>query len=184
MKNIYRSLCLFITLLGSLTGCKKAQELPRQPVSATYLVLNEQGQETAVFAPGQAIVLRYEVRNDTDQEVYFNNPVFDYAHFMDVSRDDNGQLSLVGRPYTDLSLTYDMYVIVAAHSTRSFTIPWVASAKYPDVYPFNSHAPNAQLPVGRYQTAVQPQLTWHHGTEADITVAFAAQDFVRTFEVR
>ncbi|WP_233636138.1 hypothetical protein [Hymenobacter setariae] len=146
--------------------------------------MNEQGQETAVFAPGEAIVLRYEVRNDTDQEVYFNNPVFDYAHFMEVSRDDNGQLSLVGKPYTSMSLTYNMYVVVAAHSARSFTIPWVASSKYPNAYPFNSHALNAPLPVGRYHTSVQPRLTWHHGTEADVTVLSAAQDFVRTFEVR
>jgi hypothetical protein len=184
MKHSYLVFCLIAALFGSLASCKKEPEAPREPVSATYRVLNEKGQETAVFALGQAIVLSYEVRNDTDQEAYFNNPVFSYAHFMEVFRDADGQSNLVGTPYTDMSLNYSMFVVVAAHSTRSFTIPWVASAQYPDMYPFNGHAANAPLPMGRYHTSVLPLLTWRHGTEADITVPLAAQDFVRTFEVR
>jgi hypothetical protein len=184
MKHSYLVFCLIAALFGSLASCKKEPEAPREPVSATYRVLNEKGQETAVFALGQAIVLSYEVRNDTDQEAYFNNPVFSYAHFMEVFRDADGQSNLVGTPYTDMSLNYSMFVVVAAHSTRSFTIPWVASAQYPDMYPFNGHAANAPLPAGRYHTSVLPLIAWHHGAEAAVTVPLAAQDFVRTFEVR
>lgn len=184
MKNFSTLVCLFAALFSGLTSCQKEPAAPSAPVSATYRVLNEQGQETAVFAPGQAIVLRYEVQNNTDQEVFLSNPVFDYAHFMEVFSEANGQSRSLGTPYTDMSMVYITHFTVAAHSTRSFTIPWVASAQYPEVYPFNGHAATTALPVGRYHTSVLPRLAWHQGTAADVTVPLAAQDFVRTFEVR
>ena len=183
MKNLYTLLLLGITLLSGLASCQKERVTPREPVSCTYQVLNSKGEETSVFTQGQEIRFRYTISNATDEIVYLRNNVYDTNQFMQVFAENNGQLSLLGTPYISIAQDYSAYVIVAPHSTRTYTLAWVESTPSQDVG-FYTPAANRPLPPGIYRTSVLPRLIWDHSPGSVTTIPVAAQDFVRRFEVR
>lgn len=167
MNHSFLSRLALPLLAGSLLSCKKTAEPPGAPLAYSFEVLNEQGQATAVFAPGQNIVFRFRVENRSDQELYLANPLFDAAHFLEVYQLGSGQS--MGKPYQDLCLSYQTYYTVAPHSTLSFAVPWLKSAQYPEAAPFCTHAATTALPAGRYRTSFAPTFSWHLGTDAPIT---------------
>ena len=173
MTTLFSSrLGLALLLAGSLWSCNKTAAPPVAPLASAFEVLNEQGQPTAVFAPGQNIVFRFRVENRSDQDLYLANPLFDAAHFLEVYQLGSGQS--MGKPYQDLCLTYQAFYILPPHSVRAFTVPWLKSAQYPDVEPFCTHAATTALPAGRYRLTFAPTLTWHQGSEAATTQAAPA----------
>jgi hypothetical protein len=145
-------------------------------------VLNEQGQETAVFAAGQNVVFRYEVRNTTDREIDIKAPIYDGAAFLEVFDEASGQS--VGTPYKGLCTSYRRYFVVPARGTLTFTVPWVAAAQYPAQEPFCTHAATTWLPKGRYHTAVVPRLSWSYGADSFTPSTQDGQALGRSFEVR
>lgn len=183
MKNLYTLLLLAATLLGCLSSCQKERITPRGPVSCIYQVLNARGDETSLFAQGQEIFFRYAIRNDTDEIVYLRNNVFESEHFMEVSKEHAGQLLSMGTPYSSIGQAYTMYIMVAPHSTRTYTLAWVESAPSQDVEQYTP-APNQPLQPGIYRTSMLPRLIWDHSPTSSTTIPVAAKDFVRRFEVR
>lgn len=180
MNHSFSSRLALLLLAGSLLSCKKTAEPPQAqaPLAYSFAVLNEQGQATAVFAPGQNIVFRFQVENQSDQDLYLANPLFDPTHFLEVYQAGSGQS--MGKPYQDLCLTYQAFYQLPPHTVRTFTVPWLKSAQYPDAEPFCTHAATTALPAGRYRLSFAPTLTWHLGTDAPTTVpapAAATQEF-------
>jgi hypothetical protein len=175
---------LSLALAGSITGCDKT-DTPAGPLTCSFQLLNEQGQEAVVFPQGQNFILRFQVANTSDQDVYVDNPVIDTREFLEVFSMAEKQQVSVGRPYSGIFCEYVGGYTIAAHKAMTFNIPWVAATAYPTSFPFCGHAPTTYLPTGHYRTAFRPTITWNfrdQGPSASKTIAF--EEFAREFEVK
>ena len=185
------SLLLNLTLaalFGSLASCKKDKTEPTDPLVFSFQLLNEQGQETSVFAPGQNIIFHFEARNTTDSTMYFLTRIVDINQdkLLAVYKGTPDQHQLVGRPYEVLAQTFIggpyQTSAHAAYDFGSFTISWLESSKYPGKDPFYTHAPNAPLPKGHYYASFTPSFTWYQ--KGVTTTETTSPPLIREFDVR
>jgi hypothetical protein len=184
MHYSFASRWALVLLAGSVLSCKKEPEAPVTPFAYSFQLLNEQGQQTAVFGPEQNIVFRFLVENRSDQDMYLANPLFEGEHFLEVYQLGSGQPQSMGKPYQDLCLTYQAYYILLPHSSRSFTVPWMKSAQYPDVEPFCTHAATTWLPAGHYSISFSPRFIWQLEAATPTTTVPAANVSTQEFDVR
>lgn len=179
----FLSYLLAAAFVSGTVSCHKTDTAPEAPFTASFQLLNEQGQEAARFPQGQNIVFRFQVINHSDQVVHFTAPLFDTRQFLDVTTREGISL---GKPYTGVLCTTIGAYLVAARDTMTFSIPWVAAAAYPTSGRFCGHAATTYLPVGHYQTSFAPSFTWYQNsdpTTAGPTHTTDAQEFSREFEV-
>ena len=183
--QIMKQLVIFgisFLLLGSATGCKTPVDAPIDPLTFSFQLLNEQKQEATVFPQGQNIIFYFEARNNTDQEIALQNPIFNPEHFLELYSGIGENAQSVGKPYKYIFCTYNGFYFVPAHSILVFEMPWVASLQHPVVGPFCGNATNAYLPRGHYSTSFAPTITWHFGAEPSKTIVSPA--LVREFDVK
>lgn len=176
---------LSVLLVSSTVSCQKTDTAPGGPLTASFQLLNEQGQEAAVFPQGQNLIFRFQLANTSDQDIYVENPVFDPREFLEVFSMAEKQPVSLGKPYSGIFCTYQGGYRIAAHQAMLFTIPWVDAPAYPISFPLCGHAPTTYLPLGHYRTAFRPSVTWHfwdQGPAATTTIDF--QTFAREFEVK
>lgn len=176
---------IFCALLGSLVGCKKKQEAPQEPLTFSFQLLNEQGQETSVFAPGQNIIFHFEARNTTDQTMNFVTRVtnLDSTSLPAIYQGVPSSSQLVGKPYkrTCNDFLTPPYA-TPAHGAISFTIPWLPSTQYLDKDPFCIHANTTPLPRGHYYASFTPSFVWYQtGVTTTETVS---PPLIREFDVQ
>jgi hypothetical protein len=182
MKSLFY--LLSAVLVSSTVSCQKTATAPDGPLTASFQLLNEQGQEATLFPQGQNVIFRFQVANTSDQDIYVCNPVFNPRDFLAVYRTAEKQPVSLGKPYSGIFCEYVGGYRLGAHQAMTFTIPWVDAAAYPIRFPFCGHAPTTYLPTGHYRTAFRPSVTWHfwdQGPAATTTVDF--QPFARAFEV-
>jgi hypothetical protein len=176
---------LSVALVSSTVSCQKTTTSPTGPLTATFQLLTEQGQEATVFSQGQNFVFCFRLANTSDQDIYVENPVFDPREFLEVVRLVENQQVSMGKPYTGIFCTYQGGYKIAAHQAMTFTIPWLEAPAYPTSYPLCGHVSTNYLPIGHYRTAFRPSVTWHfwdQGPATSTTVDF--QTFGREFEVK
>ena len=174
--------CLALAVLGSALGCNKAEEAPASPLTYSFQLLNEQGQEATVFPKGQNILFRFLLINPTNEVVVLNNPAFDEAEFLAVTRLTPGEGSgTVGKPYKNMFCEYVQAFRVPPHDTLELSISWVEAPNSTTRGPFCAHAPTTWLPVGRYRTSFPIALTLLRGEKTTVT---AAQTFSKEFDVK
>lgn len=176
------TLCI---LFGSLTGCHKKEAVPTEPLVFSFQLLNEQGQETTVFAPNQNIIFHFEARNNTNQTLKFLTRVsdLDSTSLPAIYQGTIGNSHLVGKPYKH---TCDDFLTppyaVSSQGNISFTISWMPSPQYPDKEPFCIHATTTWLPKGHYYASFAPTFFWYQ--EGVTTTQTTPSPFVREFDVR
>ena len=180
MKHVLLKVLAFAALGGAF-GCDKA-EAPTTPLTCSFQLLNEQGQEAAVFPQGQNIRFRLLITNPTGEVVVLNNPAFDNAAFLAVNRLTPGEgTGALGKPYQTMFCEYVQGLPVPARGTLELSISWVETPSTPSRGPFCAHAPTTWLPVGRYRTSFPLALTVLRGGHTTVT---AAQTFSKEFEVQ
>jgi hypothetical protein len=176
---------LLIAALGSgAARCHKQDTVPTPTVTDSLQLLNEQGQPATVFAQGQNIVFRFQVKNNSDQSIFLPNPVFDPTTFLAVYT--RARVSF-GKPYEYIFCTYQGGIPLAAGQTYTFSIPWVEAAAYSTTAQFCRHAATTYLPLGRYQTHFAPSFAWTQQgtlTTPGVSQSLAAQEFSYEFEVK
>jgi hypothetical protein len=59
----------FIAFASGIVGCQKTDSMPNAPLTASFQLINEQGQEAAVFPQGQNVVFRFQLTNISDQDI-------------------------------------------------------------------------------------------------------------------
>ncbi len=182
----YRNLALvFCILFGGLTGCHKKEAVPTEPLTFAFQLLNEQGQETSVFAPNQNIIFHFEARNMTDSTMYLLTQLWDIdtLKLPAVYRGSPAQSQLVGKPYRGLCQSYvgGLHPI-AAHDAMQFTIPWVKSTKYLDGVPFCIHAATTYLPKGHYYASFTPSFVWYQ--KGVTTTETVSPPLIQEFDVQ
>ncbi len=185
MKTYLNFGLVFCILFSGLMGCKKKEAVPTEPLVFSFQLLNEQGQETNVFAPNQNIIFHFEARNNTDQPMKFLTRVsdLDSTSLPAIYQGTIGSSHLVGQPYkrTCNDFLTPPYT-VPAHGNTSFTIAWVSSTRYPDKEPFCIHATTTWLPKGHYYALFAPTFFWYQ--EGVTTTQTTPPPFVREFDVR
>ena len=180
----FLSALLPAVLASATVSCHQPDTAPAAPFTASFQLLNEQGQEAASFPQGQNIVFRFQLINHSAQAVYFTAPLFDTRQFLALTTREGTSL---GKPYTGVLCTLIGAYQLAARDTMTFTIPWVAAAAYPTSGQFCGHAATSYLPTGHYRTSFAPSFTWHQDlnpTTAGPTQTTAPQEFSQEFEVR
>ena len=175
---------LFVAFAGGMVGCQKTDTTPTAPLTASFQLLNERGQEASVFPQGQNVVFRFQLANTSDQDIAVTNPVIDARDFLEVFRTADQQPVSLGKPYSGIFCNYigGYPYTVPAHQVLTFTIAWVDAPAYPIGFPFCGHAPTMYLPTGHYRTAFTPAVNWHfagQGPTAATTTGFptAAREF-------
>lgn len=176
---------LSVALVSSAVSCQQTDPAPKGPLTASFQLLDEQGQEATVFPQGQNFIFRFQVANTSDQDIYVENPVFNPRDFLEVFHLVENQQVSMGKPYAGIFCTYQGGYQLAAHQALTFTIPWVEAPAYPTSDPLCGHAPTTYLPIGHYRTAFRPSVTWHfwhQGPATSTTINFSS--FAREFEVK
>lgn len=179
---------VFCALLGGLTGCKKDKITPTEPLAFTFQLLNEQGQETSVFAPGQNIVFHFEARNTTDQKMFLLTDLRNLTQqgLPSIYRFTQGAPQLVGQPYNGLCVNYVGGPLpLPAHDALQFTIKWLEPVKPTNVFehePFCDHAVTTALPKGHYYASFSASFVWYQ--EGVATTEAAPPTMVREFDVQ
>jgi len=176
--------CLALAVLGSALGCDKSDG-PATPLTCSFQLLNEQGQEATVFAQGQNIIFQFQITNPSAQNIVLNNPPIDVTHFLEVNRLTPGEgSSAIGKPYNNIFCTFQGGIGVPARSAITLSIPWVENAAFPTSLYFcgGQHAKTTYLPAGRYRTSFTTPLTIIRADQPDVVTE--AQTFTREFEVK
>ncbi|MFD1875538.1 hypothetical protein [Hymenobacter bucti] len=167
----------FVAFASGLAGCQQTDSAPKGPLTASFQLLNEQGQDATVFPQGQNVIFRFEIVNTSDQDVFVKNPVFDTRDFLEVFSTAEKQQVSLGKPYSGIFCYYVGGYVIPAHKAITCTIPWVDATAYPLSFPFCGHAPTTYLPIGHYRTAFSPAVTWNfsgQGPTAATTTNFPA----------
>lgn len=183
MKHLLLNGVAFAVVAGAF-GCDKA-EAPATPLTASFQLLNEQGQEATAFPRGENLIFLFRITNPTDRTVMLKNPPIDDTHFLEVRRLTPGEGSGdLGKPYTSAFCTYQGGVVVPARGAITLSIPWVESPAFPASLYFcgRQHAPTTYLPVGRYRTSFATPLTILRVNQPDEVTK--TQTFTREFEVK
>ena len=177
---------MLATLFGGLMGCKKDKAAPTEPLVFSFQLLNEQGQETSVFAPGQNIIFHFEAQNTTDSTMYFLTQFWgiNTLKLPAVYRGLPGQGQLIDRPYRGVCRSYvGGPEPLAAHNALQFTISWLKSIQYSDdLFSFCVHAPTTQLPKGHYYASFTPSFIWYQ--KGVTTTETTSPPLIREFDVR
>lgn len=171
-------------VMAGAFGCNKAQA-PATPLTASFQLLNEQGQEATVFAQGQNIIFQFQITNPSAQNIVLHNPPIDVTHFLEVNRLTPGEGSgAMGKPYNNIFCTFQGGIGVPARSAITLSIPWVENAAFPTSLYFcgGQHAKTTYLPAGRYRTSFTTPLTIIRADQPDVVTE--AQTFTREFEVK
>ena len=176
----------FVAFASGIVGCQKTDSTPNGPLTASFQLLNEQGQEAAVFPQGRNVVFRFQLTNTSDQDISVQNPVIDPRDFLEVFSTAEKQSASLGKPYSGIFCNYigGFPYKIPAHQAMTFTIAWVDAPAYPLSFPFCGHAPTTYLPIGHYRTAFSPAVTWLYSGQAPTTAT--TTDFptvAREFEV-
>jgi hypothetical protein len=175
---------LCFTLLGIAPGCDKNSALAG-PLTCSFQLLNEQGQEATVFSQGQNLIFRFQVTNTCDQNIYIKIPMFNTQDFLEVYGTAGKQNVSLGKPYSGIFCNYVSGYTLVAHQAMTFTIPWVDVAAFPISFPFCTHAPTTYLPTGHYRTSFSPSVTWHfQSQEPAATTTTDFQPLTREFDVK
>lgn len=167
MKTYLNFGLVFCILFSGLMGCKKKEAAPTEALAFSFQLLNEQGQETSVFAPNQNIIFHFEARNTTDSTMYFLTRLWDIdtLKLPAVYRGSPAQSQLVGKPYRGLCRDYvGGPHPIAAHNAIQFTIKWLNLPLSPPSFadsPFCTHAVTTQLPRGHYYASFTPSFVWY-----------------------
>lgn len=161
MKRLLLS-ALTVALLGNSSGCGKS-DAPTTPLTSSFSLLNEQGQEATMFAQGQNIIFRFQITNPTDEDIVLDNPPINTSQFLEVVRLTAGEgAKNMGKPYNYIFCTFQGGVIVPARKTITASISWVETAAFSTSWPFCDHANTSYLPIGHYRTSFTTPLTILH----------------------
>ena len=172
---------LAVALLGSSSGCDKS-DAATSPLTTSFSLLNEQGQEATVFAQGQNIIFRFQITNPTDEDIILRNPPIDVSHFLEVTRLTAGEGSKnMGKPYNYIFCTFQGGVIAPARKAVTASIPWVETPAFSTTWPFCDHASTSYLPIGHYRTSFTTPLIILHANQEKIT---KPQTFTVEFDVK
>lgn len=181
MKHLLLNGVAFAVMAGAF-GCNKAQA-PATPLTASFQLLNEQGQEATVFAQGQNLIFQFQITNPSAQNIVLHNPPIDVTHFLEVNRLTPGEGSgALGKPYNNIFCYFIGGISVLPHTTTTLSIPWVESPAFPTSGFFCGHAKTTYLPAGRYRTSFTTPLTIIRADQPDVVTE--AQTFTREFEVK
>ena len=176
------------TLLVGLASCKKDKAAPTEPLVFSFQLLNEQGQETSVFAPGQNIIFHFEARNMTDQKMFLLTDLRDLTNngLPSIYSFNKGVPQLVGRPYDYLCVNYvGGPTPLAAHDALQFSIAWLEPTKPTNQFehePFCDHAATTALPKGHYYASFSASFVWYQ--DGVTTTETAPPTMVREFDVQ
>ncbi|TGD79505.1 hypothetical protein [Hymenobacter wooponensis] len=171
-----------LALLGSNTGCEKS-DAPSSPLTCSFQLLNEQGQEATVFSQGQNIVFRFQITNSTDQDIALANPPINTQEFLEVKQlTASGGKQSVGKPYAWVFCTFQGAVLIPAHQTLTLSIPWVEAPAFPMSAYFCGHAATTYLAKGQYRTSFTTPLTILHADQPEEVTK--PQTFTKEFTVR
>lgn len=188
MKCFFLFGLLSCALLSGVTSCKTAVDAPADPLALSFQLLNEQGQETSVFAPGENIVFHFEARNTTDQTMFLRTDLrdLDYQGLPSIYSFTKGVPQLIGRPYNGLCINYVGGPLpLPAHDALQFTIKWLEPVKPTNVFehePFCDHAVTTALPKGHYYASFSASFVWYQDGVA--TTKTAPPAMVREFDVQ
>ncbi|AMR27648.1 hypothetical protein A0257_11450 [Hymenobacter psoromatis] len=188
MKTYLNFGLIFCILFGGLTGCHKKEATPTEPLVFSFQLLNEQGQETSVFAPNQNIIFHFEARNNTDQTMFLLTDLrnLDYQGLPSIYSFTKGVPQLVGRPYNGLCVNYvGGPHPVPAHDALQFTIKWLEPTKPTNPFenePFCTHTATTALPKGHYYASFSTSFVWYQ--DGVTTTETAPPTMVREFDVQ
>lgn len=156
MKNALFVSLFMISSILLFSNCEN--EKTDIPVDFEFRLLNVNGEPSTVFKEGEDLIFSFIIVNKSKNQLYLKaiTDMDDFFKVFDLSsRQENGELISLGKPYKAVHCEYVNGYIIPSLDTLKIEIPWVPKENNIDSYPkimCNYKYDNSYIAIGEYTT--------------------------------